>query len=63
MQNVTNENERWRLAAEGLGLRLSAERLAAVAPVLSDLERRIRAALDRDLTLVEPAHEFRPDGE
>ena len=62
MRNVTDEENRWRLAAAGLGLPLSAERVARIAPVLSDLDRRVRAALDRDLRLIEPAQQFRPDG-
>ncbi len=63
MRNVTDPNERWRRAAEGLNLRLPPERIEAVGPILSDLERRVRVALDRDLSLVEPAHEFQPEGE
>ncbi len=41
---------------------LPAERVELIAPVLNELDRRLRASLDRDLSLVEPAHEFRPDG-
>lgn len=39
---------------------ISPERLKRIAPVLEALETQTRQALDRDLTLVEPAPVFTP---
>ena len=54
--------EKWKAAARGLGLPIAAERIERIAPILDDLAARGRAALDEDLSLVEPAGTFRPAG-
>ncbi|MBI1352803.1 MAG: hypothetical protein GC160_00550 [Acidobacteria bacterium] len=51
---------RWARIAEARGLDLPEERLERISCILDDLEAKTRAALDRDLSLVEPMFSFRP---
>lgn len=62
MRNPQEAIERWKKAAEVLGLRVPADRLERAAPVFDQLWEATRPALRRDLSLVEPDFQFRPDG-
>ena len=53
----------WHKIAEAYGFRLPKERIDAVAPTLDDLREKVRAALDRDLSIEEPVGVFRPKRE
>jgi len=60
---MTGNEQRWKQAAQALDLGVPEERIEAVAPILDDLMARIRNALDRDLSLVEPVTVFGPKRE
>lgn len=53
-------SERWAAISHAYGMSIEPERLARIAPILDALAERTRAALDVDLTLVEPAGIFTP---
>lgn len=63
MPNVSDPIERWKQAAEALGLEIPEPRLKLAAPVFDALWKATRAPLQRDLALVEPDFQFRPDGQ
>jgi hypothetical protein len=63
MRNAQNAIERWKKATEALGLKIPEERIAQAAPIYDALWTATRPALQRDLSLVEPDFQFRPDGE
>lgn len=63
MRNVEDPIERWKQAAEALGLHIPAERLERAAPIFESLWQATREPLKRDLSLVEPDFQFRPDGQ
>jgi hypothetical protein len=60
---MTGNTERWKQAAEALGLGVPEERVEALAPVLEALLTAARKSLDRDLSQVEPVTVFRPQRE
>ena len=62
MRNVPDPIDRWKQAAEALGIEIPEERLKLLAPVYDALWTATRAPLRRDLQLVEPDFQFRPDG-
>lgn len=62
MRNVPDPVERWKQAAEALGIVIPEQRLKLVAPIYDALWKASRAPLRRNLTLVEPDFQFRPDG-
>jgi hypothetical protein len=55
-----SDSSRWARIAEASGWGLPPKRLENIAPILDDLERMTRGALDHDLSLVEPMFSFRP---
>lgn len=62
MRNTQDPIERWKQAAEALGLKIPTDRLERAAPIFDELWRATRPSLGRDLSLVEPDFQFRPDG-
>jgi hypothetical protein len=52
----------WKQTAHALGFGIPEEQLERLAPVLEALWTATRQALDRDLTALEPAINFRADG-
>ena len=62
MRNAPDPIERWKQAAEGLGIEIPEQRLKLAAPVFDALWKVTRESLRRDLSLVEPDFQFRPDG-
>jgi hypothetical protein len=53
----------WNKITELRGWNISAADLERLAPALDALHERLRRALDRDLSTVEPAPVFRPASE
>lgn len=51
----------WKTIAQALGLQIPDGQLAAIEPALDALWKGTRQALDRDLSAVDPAIQFRPD--
>ncbi len=62
MRNAPDPINRWKQAAEALGIEIPDPRLKLAAPVFDALWKATRAPLRRDLSLVEPDFQFRPDG-
>jgi len=52
----------WKALAQAWNLNIPEEELERIAPVLDDLFAKVRPALDRDLSHVEPAAVFRLRG-
>ena len=61
MRNALSPIDRWKQAAEALGVEIPEERLRLTAPVFDALWKATRDPLRRDLSLVEPDFQFRPD--
>ncbi len=53
---------RWKKLAEACEFGIPDDQLERMAPVLEALQESLRRSLDRDLSTVEPAVVFRPDG-
>jgi hypothetical protein len=62
MRNAPDPIQRWKQAAAALGIEIPEERLKLSAPVFEALWTATRRPLRRDLSLVEPDFQFRPDG-
>jgi hypothetical protein len=62
MRDASDPVERWKQAAEALGIEIPEQRLKLAAPVFDALWKVTRESLRRDLSLVEPDFQFRPDG-
>ena len=58
--HTQEESSRWARIAAARGSSIPPKRLENIAAILDDLELKTRAALDRDLSLVEPMFSFRP---
>jgi len=52
--------DRWTAIAHGRRMPIPTDRLERIKPILDALEAKTRSALDRDLSLVEPAPIFTP---
>jgi hypothetical protein len=51
----------WSKLAAARRFGIPEEELERMTPVLDELERSVREALDRDLSTVDPAFVFRPE--
>ena len=62
MRNAQDPIERWKQAAQALEVKIPKDRLESAAPIFDGLWKATRSSLRRDLSLVEPDFQFRPDG-
>jgi len=51
----------WKNIAQALGLEIPPQQLETISPVLDQLWPQTRRALDRDLSHLDPAFNFRAD--
>ncbi len=57
---TSQETSRWAAIAAARGWNIPEKRMENITPILEDLEKKTSAALDQDLSLVEPIFSFRP---
>lgn len=53
----------WKRLTDDLNIRIPDEHLREITPGLEALFEAVRQALDQDLSTIDPAVIFRPDGE